>query len=62
MQTNTMIHPAFKQNHKLHSLILGEEGGEDNRQIFHLSISLIKCGKTLLTMKEQMRLNKALNQ
>lgn len=24
MQTNTMIHPAFKQNHKLHSFNIGE--------------------------------------
>lgn len=38
MQTNTMIHPAFKQNHKLHSLILGgEEGGQDNRNNSSLS-------------------------
>lgn len=37
MQTNTMIHPAFKQNHKLHSLILGEEGGRDDRNNSSLS-------------------------
>lgn len=57
----TMIHPALKQITDF-EVIIEKHSRQDKNQIIHFLISLIKCSKTLLTIKEQIRLNKALYQ